>query len=119
MAQPFLYLTDRDIAEDKLPIHAALATGAVHHALIKAGLRCDTNLIIETGTTRDSHHFAVLLGYGATAIFPYLAYESINGLMERGEIGQQDKFKLAKNYRKGINKGLFKILSKMGISTSR
>ncbi len=112
-----LVLTDRDIDADKLPIHAALATGAVHHALIKAGLRCDTNIIVETATTRDSHHFAVLLGYGATAIFPYLAYESINGLIERKEIAESDRFKLAKNYRKGINKGLFKILSKMGIST--
>ncbi|EDY87154.1 glutamate synthase, large subunit [gamma proteobacterium HTCC5015] len=112
-----IVLSDRGIDEEYLPIHALLATGAVHHALIKAGKRTDANLIVETATVRDSHHFAVLLGYGATAIYPYLAYESLNGLIDRGELKETDRFKLAKNYRKGINKGLFKILSKMGIST--
>ncbi|MGM0563027.1 MAG: glutamate synthase large subunit [Pseudomonadota bacterium] len=112
-----LVLSDRNIEKGKLPIHALLATGAVHHALIKAGKRTDANLIVETATARDAHHFAVLLGYGATAIYPYLAYESLNGLIARGELQETDRFKLAKNYRKGINKGLFKILSKMGIST--
>jgi glutamate synthase (NADPH/NADH) large chain len=112
-----LVLSDRDIAQGKLPIHALLATGAVHQRLIKAGKRCDANMVIETATARDSHHFAVLLGYGATAIYPYLAYASLNDMIHTGEIKGIDRAELARRYRKGINKGLFKITSKMGIST--
>ncbi len=113
-----LVLSDRAIAKDKLAVHALLATGAVHHRLISEGLRCKTNIIVETGTARDPHHFAVLLGYGATAIYPYLAYETLHGMLESGEIAQDyGSPKLAKSYRKGINKGLYKIISKMGIST--
>jgi len=110
-------LSDRDISKDTLPIHALLATGAVHHRLIKAGLRCDANLIVETATARDSHHFGVLLGYGATGIYPYLAYASLNDMIHTREIRDIDRAELCRRYRKGINKGLFKITSKMGIST--
>jgi glutamate synthase (NADPH/NADH) large chain len=110
-------LSDRHIAKDKLPIHALLATGAVHHRLIEEGLRCDANIIVETGTARDPHHFAVLLGYGATAIYPYLAYECIIGMQLSDEIEERNSVELMRNYRKGINKGLYKITSKMGIST--
>jgi glutamate synthase (NADPH/NADH) large chain len=110
-------LSDKNIARDKLPIHALLATGAVHHRLIEEGLRCDANIIVETGTARDPHHFAVLLGYGATAIYPYLAYECIIGMQLSGEIEERNSVELMRNYRKGINKGLYKITSKMGIST--
>ena len=110
-----IVLSDRDIAIDKLPIHAALATGAVHQRLIKDDLRCDCNIVVETGTARDSHHFAVLFGLGATAVYPYLAFQIINDLHARGalkgELLQHRKF-----YRRGIRKGLLKILSKMGIS---
>jgi glutamate synthase (NADPH) large chain len=67
-------------------MHALLATGAVHHRLISEGLRCDANIVVETGTARDPHHFAVLIGYGATAIFPYLAYESLQGMVDSREI---------------------------------
>ncbi len=112
-----LILSDRDLAAGQLPIHALLATGAVHHALIKAGCRCDANIVLETGTARDSHHIAVLVGYGATAIYPYLAYETIKGLCRTGELASGDIPQFEQNYRKGINKGLMKILSKMGIST--
>lgn len=112
-----LILSDRDIAEDKLPIHAALATGAVHHRLITKGLRCRANIIVETATARDPHHFAVLIGYGASAVHPYLAYQTISDMVQRNEIRTPDTSKLAKSYRKGIQKGLFKIISKMGIST--
>lgn len=115
--KPMVILSDRAIAKDKLPIHAALATGAVHHHLIKQGLRCKANIIVETATARDPHHFAVLIGYGASAIYPFLAYQAINDMVQRGEIQTNDTVKLAKAYRKGIQKGLFKILSKMGIST--
>jgi len=112
-----LILSDRDIAPDRLPVHALYATGAVHHRLIRAGLRCDANIVVETGTARDPHHFAVLLGYGATAIHPYLAYEVIRDLIRDGAITEPDACKLDAQYRKGINKGLYKITSKMGIST--
>ena len=112
-----IVLSDRELDAAMLTIPALLATGAVHHALIKAGCRCDAHLVIETGSARDSHQIAVLVGYGATAVYPYLAYESIQGLARRGEIDIEDAPQLEQNYRKGINKGLMKILSKMGIST--
>ncbi len=108
-------MTDRDIGPDRLPIHAALAVGAVHQRLIREGTRCDCNIIVETGSARDSHHFAVLFGLGATAVYPYLAFQVINDLHARGalpgELLQHRKF-----YRRGVRKGLLKILSKMGIS---
>ncbi len=112
-----IVLTDRHIQPDQIPVHALLATGAVHHRLTEEGLRCDANIVIETATARDPHHFAVLLGYGATAIYPYLAYESIQEMQRSGEITEKDTNTLFVNYRKGINKGLFKVTSKMGIST--
>ena len=112
-----IVLTDRNIGSDSLPVHALLATGAVHQRLIKAGLRCNTNIVVETATARDSHHFAVLIGYGATAIYPYLAYASLNDMINTGEIKELTRPEVCARYRKGINKGLFKIISKMGIST--
>ncbi|MEJ5210360.1 MAG: glutamate synthase large subunit [Burkholderiales bacterium] len=109
-------LSDRAIARDRLPIHALFAVGAVHHALIRAGLRCDCNIIVETGTARDPHHFACLIGYGATAVYPYLAYQVIHDLIRSHEIRETLEEAIA-HYVKGINKGLLKITSKMGIST--
>ena len=110
-----IVLSDRDVAIDKIPMHAALATGAVHQRLIKDGLRCDCNIIVETGTTRDSHQFAVLLGLGATAVYPYLAFQIINDLHTRGAL-KNDMLQHRKYYRRGVRKGLLKVLSKMGIS---
>jgi glutamate synthase (NADPH/NADH) large chain len=110
-------LTDRGIQRGRLPVHALLATGAVHQRLIREGLRCGTNLVVETATARDPHHFAVLIGYGATAIYPYLAYETLHDMARRNEIPSGKSPELARSYRKGINKGLYKIISKMGIST--
>ncbi|MBE9532577.1 MAG: glutamate synthase large subunit, partial [Proteobacteria bacterium] len=112
-----IVLTDRNLNEENLPIHALLATGAVHHRLIKAGLRCDANIVVETATARDSHHFAVLLGYGATAIYPYLAYATLNDMIKTNEIKDLTRPEVCARYRKAINKGLFKVTSKMGIST--
>ena len=112
-----IVLSDRQVTRGKLPIHALLATGAVHHHLVAKGLRCDSNLVIETATARDPHHFACLIGYGATAVYPYLAYGSLRGMVRSGQIKGIPADKLRRSYRKGINKGLFKILSKMGIST--
>jgi glutamate synthase (NADPH) large chain len=110
-----LILSDRQIEPGRLPIHALLAVGAVHRHLIREGLRCDANIVAETATARDPHHFACLLGYGATAIYPYLAYECVQHLargVKKDAVGKH-----LQNYAKGINKGLFKIISKMGIST--
>ncbi|MFK7731416.1 MAG: glutamate synthase large subunit [Pseudomonadales bacterium] len=111
-----LVLSDRGVSANALPVHSLLATGAVHHHLIQKGLRCDANIIVETAGARDSHHFATLLGFGATAVYPYLAYNLLSDLVDSGELlgDADDAFK---NYRRGINKGLLKILSKMGIST--
>ncbi len=111
-----LVLSDRNIEQDKLPIHSLLATGAVHHRLIDKGVRCDANLIIETGSARDSHQLACLFGFGATAVYPYLAYSVIDDMFSSGEL-LGDPVQAHINYRKGLNKGLLKILSKMGIST--
>ncbi|MBH3372022.1 glutamate synthase large subunit [Pseudomonas juntendi] len=111
-----LVLSDRYIAPGKLPVHASLAVGAVHHRLTEQGLRCDSNILVETATARDPHHFAVLLGFGASAVYPYLSYEVLADLIRTGEVlGDLDE--VFKYYRKGISKGLLKILSKMGIST--
>ena len=109
-------LSDRSITKNTLPIHALLATGAVHHRLIQAGLRCDANLIVETATARDPHHFAVLIGYGATAIYPYLSYAAVRNIIGNDAAGNRALSAL-RTYRQGIKKGLFKIMSKMGIST--
>jgi glutamate synthase (NADPH) large chain len=112
-----LVLSDRSIEPGRLPIHALLATGAVQNRLIREGLRCDCNIVVETATARDPHQFACLLGYGASAIYPYLAYASLYDMKRSGEIQGRDDAELALAYRKGINKGLYKIMSKMGIST--
>src|SRR5690554_771901 len=109
-------LSDRALVRGRLPIHALLATGAVHHRLIREGLRCDANIIVETASARDSHQLAVLLGYGATAVYPYLGYAVLNDLSAKGEL-LTDIHQAYKNYGKGLDKGLLKILSKMGIST--
>ncbi|MDD7805655.1 MAG: glutamate synthase large subunit [Endozoicomonas sp. (ex Botrylloides leachii)] len=111
-----LHLSDRAISQDLLPVHAAMATGAVHHRLIDKQLRADANILVETATARDSHQIAVLIGFGATAVYPYLAYEIINNQVQAGEVSI-DKLAAYKAYRRGINKGLLKIASKMGIST--
>jgi glutamate synthase (NADPH/NADH) large chain len=110
-----LILSDRAIARDRLPIHSLLATGAVHHHLIRKGLRIDANLVVESASARDSHQIACLLGFGATAVYPYLAYSVLDELIESGELLGEPSA-CYKNYRKGINKGLLKIMSKMGIS---
>ncbi|WP_444903650.1 glutamate synthase large subunit [Microbulbifer sp. CnH-101-E] len=109
-------LSDRDIRQGHLPIDALLATGAVHHHLVHAGLRCDSNVVVDTASARDAHQLACLVGVGATAVHPYFSYSIINHLIDRGEL-LLDAAEAQKNYRNGIIKGLLKILSKMGIST--
>ncbi|WP_234494495.1 glutamate synthase large subunit [Vibrio maritimus] len=109
-------LSDRALVKGKLPIPAAMAVGAVQTRLIDANLRCDANIIVETATARDPHQFAVLLGFGATAVYPYLAYEALGKLVDDGAIDKSYR-DVMQNYQYGINKGLYKIMSKMGIST--
>ena len=112
-----IILSDNELVKDHITMHALMATGAVHHHLIAKGLRCDANLIVATGTARDPHHFATLIGYGASAVYPYMAYETLADMMKHNEIKETDIGKVTKAYRKGINKGLYKVMSKMGIST--
>lgn len=111
-----MVLSDYNLQKGLLPIQALLAVGAVHQHLTNVGLRCDANIIIETGSARDPHQVAALIAYGATAVYPYLSYYVLNDLIEKGEL-LCDVDTAYKNYRKGIDKGLLKILSKMGIST--
>ncbi|MCJ7590914.1 MAG: glutamate synthase large subunit [Woeseiaceae bacterium] len=110
-----LMLSDRYLVKGKLPVHALLATGAVHHHLVKTGQRCDANIIVETGVARDPHHYACLIGYGATMVYPYLVYQSLHDIGRRGNIHKQQQ--LGRSYRRGVRKGLFKVMSKMGISS--
>ncbi len=115
-----LLLTDRYPVRGRPMVHALLATGAVHHHLSDKGLRCDVNLIIETGTARDAHHMACLIGVGATAVYPYLAYQTLFDLGRRGILKLKkggEVTQIGRSYRKGIYKGLSKIISKMGIAT--
>jgi len=114
-----LMLSDRYLVEGKLPMHALLATGAVHHRLVDKGLRCKCNLLVETGTARDAHHFACLIGYGATAVYPYMAYQTLFDMMRKGrvKVDTHERLGLGRSYRRGIIKGLLKIMSKMGIAT--
>jgi glutamate synthase (NADPH/NADH) large chain len=111
-----IVLSDKSISADMLPIPAPMAVGALQSRLVDKNLRCDANIIVETASARDPHHFAVLLGFGATAIYPYLAYESLAKLIDSGTISKSYR-DVMQNYRNGINKGLYKIMSKMGIST--
>jgi len=111
-----LVLSDKQVSEDQLLIPSAMATGAVHHRLVKKGLRTNGNIVVETGDARDPHQFAVLLGFGATAVYPWLAYNVLTDLHRSGEL-LGDPLKTQQNYRKAIRKGLHKVMSKMGIST--
>ncbi|CAM3606791.1 glutamate synthase-related protein [Bordetella sputigena] len=104
-----LIVSDRRVDSERVAIPALLATSAIHQHLIRAGLRTNTGLVVETGSAREVHHFALLGGYGAEAIHPYLALESLEKMA--------DPEKAVKNYIKAIGKGLNKVMSKMGIST--
>ncbi|MDP3748338.1 MAG: glutamate synthase large subunit [Phenylobacterium sp.] len=111
-----LILSDREVSSDRIPIPAALATAAVHHHLIRQGLRMQTGLVIETGEAREVHHFCVLAGYGAEAVNPYLAFETLEQI--RVSTGSTlSAYDVRKNYIKAVGKGVLKVMSKMGIST--
>jgi glutamate synthase (NADPH) large chain len=115
-----LLLSDRYPRPGAAAIHALLATGAIHQRLVDTRLRCAVNLLIETGTARDPHHFACLIGYGATAVYPYLAYQTLHALGRRNLLGGKtgnEPLQIGRSYRRGVKKGLLKILSKMGIGS--
>ncbi|MEZ8947793.1 glutamate synthase large subunit [Vibrio sp. 10N.247.311.18] len=111
-----IVLSDKHLEKGKLPVPAAMAVGAVQTRLADNNLRCDANIVVETATARDPHQFAVLLGFGATAVYPYLAYEALGKMLDDGSLNKDYRTAL-QNYQNGINKGLYKIMSKMGIST--
>ncbi|HZV09043.1 MAG TPA: glutamate synthase-related protein, partial [Novosphingobium sp.] len=111
-----LILSDRAQGPDRIPMPAALATAAVHHHLVRQGLRMQTGLVVETGEAREVHHFCVLAGYGAEAVNPYVAFETLEDIRERKEL-PLSAYEVQKNYIKAIGKGILKVMSKMGIST--
>ncbi|AHK80159.1 glutamate synthase [Ectothiorhodospira haloalkaliphila] len=111
-----LILSDRDTNQDRVPIPMLLATSAVHHHLIDKGLRTSSGIVVETGAALEVHHFATLEGYGAEAINPYLAFDTIQSMLDR--LPERLSFEEAqKRYIKAVGKGLLKVMSKMGIST--
>ena len=111
-----IILSDRAAGTDRIPIPSLLACAAVHHHLIRRGLRTGVGLVVESGEPREVHHFACLAGYGAEAINPYLAFESL--VAAQNELPQKlDEKEIVKRYIKSIDKGLLKVMSKMGIST--
>ncbi|WJW75679.1 glutamate synthase large subunit [Thiohalobacter sp. IOR34] len=111
-----LILSDRSVSEHAIPIPALLATSAVHHHLVRSGLRTESGLVVETGAAREVHHFAVLAGYGAEAVNPYLAFETLSDCCARLPEPLEPSEAHAR-YIKAIGKGLLKVMSKMGIST--
>ncbi|MBW3511858.1 glutamate synthase-related protein [Janthinobacterium sp. NKUCC06_STL] len=111
-----LIVSDRAICADQVAIPALLATSTVHQHLVSKGLRASTGLVVETGSARETHHFALLAGYGAEAVHPYLAMETL-AEMAHGLPGDLSGEKAIYNYTKAVGKGLMKVMSKMGIST--
>src|SRR5262249_16052964 len=112
-----LLLPDRGRDQGKVPIPSLLATGAVHHHLIREGCRTRCGIVVESGEPREVQHFCLLLGYGAAAVNPYLAYETLRDMEMEGVIRGIDADEALKNYRKALDKGVLKVMTKMGIST--
>ncbi len=113
-----IILSDRHFSAERVAVPAVLATAAVHHHLIRKGLRTSVGLVVESAEPREVHHFAVLAGYGAEAINPYLAFETLAEMHTNGYFPPEvDEFEVIQRYIKSIDKGLLKVMSKMGIST--
>ncbi|MCZ8101446.1 MAG: glutamate synthase large subunit, partial [Burkholderiales bacterium] len=111
-----IVLSDRAVGPDRIPIPSLLATAAVHHHLIRKGLRTSVGLVVETGEPREVHHFCCLAGFGAEAINPYLAFDTLLGM--KSEFPDEvDEDEIVKRYIKSVDKGILKVMSKMGIST--
>jgi glutamate synthase (NADPH/NADH) large chain len=111
-----LILSDRNVSRERVAIPALLATSGIHHHLVNAGLRTSTGLVVDTGSARETHHVALLAGYGAEAVCPWLAFDTITAIAEQLPGGISAK-EAKKRFIKGVNKGLLKVMSKMGIST--
>ncbi|MGI9400598.1 MAG: glutamate synthase central domain-containing protein, partial [Rhizobiaceae bacterium] len=113
-----IVLSDRQVGPDRIAIPALLATAAVHHDLIRKGLRTSVGLVVESGEPREVHHFTCLAGYGAEAINPYLAFDTLLDMHSRNEFPPEvDEDEVVERYIKSIGKGILKVMSKMGIST--
>ena len=112
-----MILSDRSISPEQAPIPALLATAGLHHHLIRNGTRSRVGLVLESGEPREVHHFALLIGYGCSAINPYLAFASVDDLIEQGLLVNTDHKTAIKKYIKGAIKGVVKTMAKMGIST--
>ncbi|HCU50859.1 MAG TPA: glutamate synthase subunit alpha, partial [Micromonosporaceae bacterium] len=112
-----IVLSDRDSTADLAPIPSLLLTACVNHHLIREQTRTMVGLVAEAGDAREVHHMALLLGYGASAVNPYLAFESIEDMIAAGAIADMDPHKAVRNYVKAMGKGVLKVMSKMGIST--
>lgn len=114
----FIILSDRGVDKDNIALPALLAASAAHHHLVRKTVRSQVGIIVESGEPREVHHFALLFGYGADCVNPYMAYAAISYLIKEGELTIDSNFAL-KNYRHAVSEGILKILSKMGISTLR
>jgi len=112
-----LILSDRESNEVSAPIPTLLAVAAVHHHLVRERTRTQVGLVVEAGDAREVHHMAMLIAFGAAAINPYMAFESISDMIDRGVIQDMDREKAVSNYIKAAGKGVLKVMSKMGIST--
>ena len=112
-----LVISDRESNENLAPIPSLLAVAAIHHHLVRQRTRTQVGLIVEAGDAREVHHMAMLIGFGAAAINPYIAFESIEDMLNRGALGGMDREKALSNYIKAAGKGVLKVMSKMGIST--
>jgi glutamate synthase (ferredoxin) len=112
-----IILSDRDVSQNQAPIPALLAVAGLHHHLIRQGTRTKVGIVLESGEPREVHHFAVLSGYGCGAVNPYLAFETIKGMIEEKLLLNIDWETACKNYIKSVTKGIVKIASKIGIST--
>ena len=114
-------LSDRNISAQRVPVSALLATGAVHHHLVRNQERTQLGIVLETGEAREVHHHCLLIGYGADAINPYLAFEALFQSQREGMLDEQgySDEDIVAAYRKGVAKGMLKVMAKMGISTLR
>ena len=112
-----LVISDRGSGPEQAPIPSLLAVSAVHHDLVRHGLRTKVSLVVESGDAREVHHIALLIGYGAAAVHPYLALESVEALSEQDELPGINSEKASDNYLKAANSGVRKVMSKMGIAT--
>ncbi len=113
-----LILSHRGMDEKHAPIPSLLACSGLHHHLVRAGMRTRAGLIVEAGDAREVHHFALLLGYGAGSINPYVAFETLDDMIRQGQVrGEIDHAQAVERYRKAVKKGVVKVMSKMGIST--